>query len=276
MVHLGRGVDHFHIRHRIEVGRVHVARGMQGDLLEVRYGVDLGLRILHREHVVIPILRIDPVAGSDHAVRGQRRDHVVDGFLGRHSHASSHFAVDVELNAGIVEVLRNEHVAHATEPAHLASDLGRSLVGLFLIVAADLDVDGSRQSEIDDRIHQSSRLKVGRKFRQIISQFCPHPAHVFITADRVLFLEADLHERRVLSGIAGVDRREIRRDADVGNDHVQISRRNHLTNVGFHVLDVLVGQFQTRAGRSLDIDNELARISPREKAQTHQREIARN
>src|ERR1019366_7876223 len=125
VVHLRRGIDHLHIRHGIEVGGVQVARSMQGYLLEVCYGVDLGFRILHREHVVVPILRIDPVAGSDYAIRGQGSDNVVHCFLGGHPHTSSHFAVDIELNTRIIEVLRNEHVARATEPTHLLSDLGR-------------------------------------------------------------------------------------------------------------------------------------------------------
>ena len=120
MVNLGRSVDHLHVRHRIEIGGVLVARGMQRDLLEIRDGVDLGLRVLHREHVVVAVLGIDPVAGSDHAVRGQRGDHVVYRFLRRHPHAPGHFAVDIELNARIVEVLRNKHVADAVKLAHLS------------------------------------------------------------------------------------------------------------------------------------------------------------
>ena len=136
--------------------------------------------------------------------------------------------------------MRNEHVARAIQPAHLLCDLGRSLVSLFLIVAADLYVDGGGQSKIDDSVHESPGLKVSREFRQIIRQLCTHTAHVFIAANRVLLLEADLNERRMLAGIAGIDRREIWSDADVRNDHVQISWRNHLPNVGFNVLDVLV------------------------------------
>ena len=94
---------------------------------------------------------------------------------------------------------------------------------MFLIVAADLDIDGSGQPEIDYRIYQASGLKVSGKFRQILIQFRAHPPHVLVATDCVLFLEADLYERRVLSGIAGIDRGEIRSDTDVRNDHVQIS-----------------------------------------------------
>ena len=276
MVNLGRSVDHLHIRHCVEVGGIQIAACMQRDLLEISDGVDLGLRVLHREHVVVAVLGIDPITGRDHAVRGQRRNHVVYRFLGRHPHPASHFAVDIELNARIVEVLRNQYVAHATELAHLRGDFGRGLVSLFLIVPADLDVNRSGQSEIDNRIHQAPGLKIVRKFRQIIRQFRSHAAHVLIAAHGVIFFEAHLNERRVLAGIAGVDRRKIRSDPDVRNDHVQVFWRNHLANVGFNTLDVLVGQFQACTGRRFDVDDKLARVSARKKAQAHHGKQARN
>ena len=144
---------------------------MQWNLLEIGHGVDLGLGVLHRQHVVISVLGIDPVAGSDHAVRGQRGDHIVDRFLRRHSHAPGHFAIDIELNAGIVEVLRNKYIADAMKPANFGGDLGRGLVSLLLIVPANLDVNGRRQSEVDDRIYQTSGLEVRGEFGQIVGQF---------------------------------------------------------------------------------------------------------
>src|SRR6202007_1487471 len=81
----------------------------------------------------------------------------------------------------------------------------------------------------------------------------------------------DLHECGVLPGVAGIDGGKIRRDADVRNDHVQILRRDDLANVFFYVLNVLIGQFKTRAGGGLDIDHELPGISSRKEPQTQQR-----
>src|SRR4029077_202109 len=37
----------------------------------------------------------------------------------------------------------------------------------------------------------------------------------------------------------------------------------------FNLLDVVVGQFNARAGRSFDIDDELARVGSREEGDTH-------
>src|SRR5258708_33853953 len=87
----------------------------------------------------------------------------------------------------------------------------------------------------------------------------------------VLFLQTDLDEGRVLTRIAGIDCGEIRRNADIGNDHIQIMRGDDLTNVVLHLFDVLVGQLKARASWGLDIDNELARVGAGKKAQTQQR-----
>ena len=52
---------------------------------------------------------------------------------------------------------------------------------------------------------------------------------------------ADLDERRVLAGVAGVDGREVRRQPDVGDDHLQVIFANDVADVVFHARDVCVG-----------------------------------
>ena len=71
-----------------------------------------------------------------------------------------HFAVHVELDAGIVEVLRNQHIAHALQRLEsFAPSRCAMCVSRCMIVAADLDVDGRRHSLVDDGVHQAAGLE---------------------------------------------------------------------------------------------------------------------
>ena len=90
-----------------------VVLGVQRDLLEVLHGhvADLLRRVLHGEEVVVAALGIDPVAGSNHAIGGERGDYVVARRRGGQPETRGHFALHIKLNAGIVEVLRNQYVA---------------------------------------------------------------------------------------------------------------------------------------------------------------------
>ena len=68
-----------------------------------------------------------------------------------------------------------------------------------------------------------------------------HARHVFVAAGLVVFLQADLHEGRVLRGVGGIDGGEIGRGADVGNDHAEIVRRNHLPHQALDFGDFVFG-----------------------------------
>ena len=70
----------------------------------------LVLGVLHGEHVVVAVAGIDPVAGRDHLVRGERGDDVADDFALVEAELAGAGAVDIELERGIVEVLRDVDV----------------------------------------------------------------------------------------------------------------------------------------------------------------------
>ncbi len=102
-----------------------------------------------------------------------------------------------------------------------------------------------------------------------------HARHVFVAAGLVVFLEADLHEGRVLRGVGGVDGGEIGRGADVGNDHAEVFRRNHLAHQVLHLGDFVFGDGEARAGGRFEIDHELAGVGARKERETEQRERER-
>ena len=84
-------------------------------------------------------------------------------------------------------------------------------------------------------------------------------------------VESHLHEGRVRAGIGRVRSRKTRRDADVGDDDLEVLRRHDFAHDFLHLTDQLIGQFQPRAGRRLDIDDELAGIGARKVGLADQR-----
>src|SRR5580700_3103742 len=97
MVHFRGRVDRFDVGDRFEWRVLGRGRGTQRDVSEVRqrHILNLFVRILHRQGVVVTRLRIDPIARGDHAIRRQRSNHVVDYVLGSQAEQASLFAVDV-------------------------------------------------------------------------------------------------------------------------------------------------------------------------------------
>ena len=96
-------------RNVLEVLHVHVADLMGG--------------VLHGEHVVVAGVGIDPIAGRDDAVGGERGDDVVDHVFRREADERGALAIDVELQAGIFKVLGDVDVADAGEAAKLLRDV---------------------------------------------------------------------------------------------------------------------------------------------------------
>ena len=248
--------------------------GAQRNIAEARHRhrADLLIRILHGEHVVVSAARIDPVTRRDDAVRSQRGDHVVDDFFRRQPELARLLAIDVELEAGIVEVLRNQDVAHAARAAQFLRDLFGDLVRFVRIVVAHLDIERRGQSLIHDRIDEAAGLKISAQLRQIGAQPPPHAVHVFVAADAVLFFQAHLHERRVHSRIRRVDRGKIGRDADIRDDHAEIGGRDDFADFVFDLRDQFVGDFEPRSARRFYVDHELPGIGARKVRRADKRE----
>ena len=189
----------------------------------------------------------------------------------RKAELSGLFAVDIELKSRVVNVLGNEHVAHAGEPAGLGGYLRGNRVGRFHVVAADLDVDRSGKAEIQNGVHKAAGLKVNTELRELLLDFRTNTAHVFIASDFVTFAKAGLNEGGVRSRVGSVDGGKIRGDADVGNDDLQFVLRDDLTDYVLDLLDVLLGELHARAGGRFEVDDELAGIGAREKGDAEKR-----
>src|SRR5208283_4195179 len=152
VVHLGGSVDHLDVGHVFQHGGIAVIGCMQWDLFEVFQGhrTDLLIGVLHGKEIVISVLGIDPVTGSNHAVGGKSGYHVVHHIAGCEPEACRHFTAHVELKAGIVKILRNQHIADVIHRSQLPGHLARHLVSGLLVISAHLDVDRRRHALIDN------------------------------------------------------------------------------------------------------------------------------
>src|ERR1700733_6438698 len=84
-----------------------------------RHVVDESVRVLHRDHVVVAGLGIDPVARRYLAVRGHGSDDIVDDVLCRKADQAGPLTIDVECNTGILKVLRDIEIAHVGHSLYL-------------------------------------------------------------------------------------------------------------------------------------------------------------
>ena len=272
MVHLRGRLKLSDAAHRIQARGIREVRSPQRNRFQVRQAADLPLGILHRQHVVVAGLGIDPKAGRDHLVRRQRGNHVVHHFaLVQAQFAGSH-AVHVELQSRVVDILRDEHVRDPGNGFDLRGKLQRRLIGVLLVAARHLDIDGRRQAQIQDRIHQSSRLEVCAQLRQFELHGLLYLGHIFIAAGLVVVLQAHLHEGRVHGGIGGVDGRKTGARADIGNDRRQVFGWHDAPDESLDLGDFAFRDPDPRPRGRLQIDHELSRVAAGEERKAQQRE----
>src|SRR5689334_16574107 len=153
----------------VEEGRLGAFYAAQRNLLEVGDGFDGIFGILHGQHVGIAALGIDPIIRSNHAVGSERGDDIVHDFLLGEAQEAGFFAVHVEFERRVIDVLRNEHVIHIFELAHGLGEVRGGVVNLVEIVAANLNINGCRQAEIDYGVHQATGLKVSAELRELFA-----------------------------------------------------------------------------------------------------------
>ena len=122
VVHLGGRVDRFREDHGAQRRVACLPLAAKRNVFELLHVhvLDLVGGVLHGEHVVVAGVGVDPVAGRDDAVRGERSDDVVDHILRREPDERRAFAINVQPQAGILQVLRNVDIADAGQARAVA------------------------------------------------------------------------------------------------------------------------------------------------------------
>src|SRR3954468_17404846 len=116
----------------------------------------------------------------------------MDDLLGRQAKLARSRTINVQLQGRVIDVLRDQHVADARQSAHLLRDFNRRAVGRLQVGTIYLNIDGGRQTEVQNRINQPAGLKIGAQLGQLVLQAAAHAVHVFVTAEAVLLIQADL------------------------------------------------------------------------------------
>ena len=105
-------------------------------------------------------------------------------------------------------------------PSYLGCCRPGDLVGLLQVGASYLNIDRSRFSLIDHRIHEASGLEVGTHIGKIFAELLADLLHVNVASGLVVLFQADLDKCSVHSRVGGIDRGQVRCNADVRDDHV--------------------------------------------------------
>jgi hypothetical protein len=118
--------------------------------------VDLRFGILDGEEIVVAVLVIDPQVGSDHLVRRQRRDDVVQHFFLRQPELCGMEPVHIDAKRGIIEVLGHEYIGDLWRAPQFMGNLLGNFVVRSKVGAGNLDIDRRGRSHVDNRIDQAA------------------------------------------------------------------------------------------------------------------------
>jgi hypothetical protein len=146
-------------------------------------------------------------------------------------------AVDIDAQRRIVEILGHEHVGDRRRQPEFARDILRDFIVRIEIGPGDLYVNRSRRTHAEDCIHQTSGGEEGSQLRHLPGHALLDPANVFITADAMFGLQADLNEPGVHGRVRRVYRREAIVDADIIHNGAQIVRPGNLLDQSFEIRD---------------------------------------
>jgi hypothetical protein len=113
VIHLGGRLNAGDVADGVQAGGCGAAGPAQRNGAQIVQVLHLALGILHGQHIVVAALGIDPVAGRDHAVGGERGDDVVHHFALIQAQLAGAGAIDIEAQRRVVDVLRRVDVGHA-------------------------------------------------------------------------------------------------------------------------------------------------------------------
>src|SRR5437588_3680662 len=155
MIHFGRGFDWVYIGDSIQVGRVSSVGRTNRNLPQVIQRTDLVLGILHREQVIVPTLGINPVTRSNHLVGSQSCNNVIYDLLLAEADQAGSLAINIDAQRRVIDVLRYLQVYYSLEFANSVRDLGGGGVGFVEVHTTNLNINGRRQSQVEDCVYET-------------------------------------------------------------------------------------------------------------------------
>src|SRR6266704_3799831 len=163
---------------------------MEWNGFQIFQRADTPFGILSGQKIIVTGGGIDPITGRNHLVGGQSRDDVLYDFSLIETQLAGMSAIDVELKSRIVEILRREYVTHSRQAPDLAGESLSDGVISIQIRSADLDIDRSRQSHVQNRIHEPTGLQVRAQVRQVRLNPAADTTHIVDTGNAMAFVQS--------------------------------------------------------------------------------------
>src|SRR5208282_6299561 len=119
------------------------------------------------------------------------------------------FAIDIQFQARIVEVLRDQNIVDRTQCFHPGRHGPGESERFIQVRAPDSNVDWSGLPLVDNGINQPTRLEIRAHLWKVVGESLAQTLHVSEATGLMVLLETDLNEGGMHSGIAGIDGRKI-------------------------------------------------------------------
>ena len=152
--------------------------GGQRQVLELAERIDVILRRLDRNRIGHAVGRAQPVGRRRLGAARQRRLDAGRGVVFRQPDDAGEFAVEVDLERGVLERFLDARIGDARNMAYLRQQLvGEGAAGVE-VGAGDLDVERRRRAEIEDLADdiggQERERRAGKRLRQLLAQASSH------------------------------------------------------------------------------------------------------
>ena len=133
----------------------------QRHIFEVSERIDAVLRRLDRDRVGDAVGRAQPIGRGGLRAAGEGRLKAGRGVILGEPDDASEFAVEVDLESGVLESFLNAGIGNSGNMANLRQELVGERAARFDVIAGDLDVDRRRRAEVENLAND-----VGRKERE--------------------------------------------------------------------------------------------------------------
>ncbi len=156
-----------------DFGPVHGLAG-DGDVIQIANRGDIVLRRLRHQAISHAVLGIEPIGGRGLKASAQGDQQTVGDVELRVAALDGLGAIDVDLNSRQIEELVNAQIHRAGNAAKLAEKIGGESVVGVQVRTGDLNIDGRRQTEVqnlaDDVGGQEVERYAGKFARQLAAQ----------------------------------------------------------------------------------------------------------
>src|SRR2546427_11928114 len=179
--------------------------------------------------------------------------------------------VQVQMDLRIVHTLPHPDIECPRNRSHNVTNILRCLIQIGKLLTTDLDINWCWKAGVDHVAHHPSRLKRELHAWQITSEVGPDSVDVLVRSSCVSLDKTDQDEGLVRAGDRRVQHHPPLGQTDVGDNLIQLSRRNDTTDDLLDLSHNCLGLFQACAFWRSHMQDELAGVHLWEKFRSQTR-----